>query len=316
MKLGAAPSRVSEMTWLGEVLEIRQPLSEINPIWIYEKKTVAGPPTATPERHPYCELNINTEGSGDVLVEAESATRLPGTIELLGPGLPHWGHISKYPCRSIVVYFLPSVLVELGPAGDGIRLLQRFTAKQKLSQRIVQPPKNIFHQIKENMEEMLLEFQNHRFGHEVRLHTLLAEMLVLLIRWELDAGRSVVAEEIEADWRPVLRTLKFLREHYAEAIYAAQVARIAGVSESRLKVLFHKALGISWVKFLQAYRTTRAAALLHSPGYNVTEAAFEAGFESLSHFNSIFRAFMGASPKDYMHMKSGNKPAWPRLGPS
>ena len=107
-------------------------------------------------------------------------------------------------------------------------------------------------------------------------------------------------DEPGADWRPILRTLQFLREHYAEPIYACDVARAAGVSESRLKVLFHDALGLSWVKFLQGYRIHRAAAQLHESGHNVTEAALAVGFESLSHFNATFRSFMGASPKDYM----------------
>ena len=126
------------------------------------------------------------------------------------------------------------------------------------------------------------------------------EMLVSLLRWEQQQGRSLTLDELQEDWRPILRALQFLREHFAEPIYACDVARAAGVSESRLKASFHEALGLSWVKFLQGYRIHRAAARLHESGHNVTEAALAVGFESLSHFNATFRSFMGASPKDYM----------------
>ena len=102
------------------------------------------------------------------------------------------------------------------------------------------------------------------------------------------------------DWRPVHKTLAHLRDHYTEPIYAKDVARAAGISESRLKLLFQKALGISWVKYLQGYRIHRAAALLSESTYNVTEAALAVGFESLSHFNATFRSFMGVSPKHYV----------------
>lgn len=307
-------SNIAEMTWLADVLEIRQPLTETNPIWVRERNVVEGLPTATPERHPYCEINIVTEGTGDVMVEGHAAFRPSGTVELLGPGVPHWGRIIKYPNHSLVVYFLPSVLIEMGPAGDGMRLLRRFTARQTMDQRVVQPSRKVFQEIKEKMQAMVYEFNHQPFGHELRLRTLLTATLVTLIRWELENGQKLITDEIEEDWRPVMRTLQFLREHYTEPIYADQVARAAGVSESRLKVLFHKVLGVTWVKFLQGYRITRAAALLHSPGHNVTEAAFAVGFESLSHFNTVFRAFLGASPKNYMLMKKKNiqaKPAVP-----
>jgi AraC-like DNA-binding protein len=78
------------------------------------------------------------------------------------------------------------------------------------------------------------------------------------------------------------------------------MARAVGLSESRLKHVFQKALGISWVKYLQGYRIHRAAALLNEGKHNVTEAALSVGFDSLSHFNITFRSFMGKSPKYYL----------------
>lgn len=36
----------------------------------------------------------------------------------------------------------------------------------------------------------------------------------------------------------------------------------------------------------------------------VTEAAMTVGFDSLSHFNVIFRSFMGVSPRDYGRLKT------------
>jgi AraC-like DNA-binding protein len=53
------------------------------------------------------------------------------------------------------------------------------------------------------------------------------------------------------------------------------------------------------VKYLQGYRIHRAAALMNEGKHNVTEAAMTVGFDSLSHFNVTFRAFMGVSPTHY-----------------
>ena len=53
--------------------------------------------------------------------------------------------------------------------------------------------------------------------------------------------------------------------------------------------------------YLQGYRIHRAAALLSEGRLNVTEAALEVGFDSLSHFNETFHSFMGVSPKSFVH---------------
>ena len=105
---------------------------------------------------------------------------------------------------------------------------------------------------------------------------------------------------MEVDWQPVARAQAYLRKQYAKPVYSSEVARVAGVSESRLKVLFREALGMTWVKYLQVYRIHRAAALMSGAHRNVTEAAFSVGFESLSHFNTVFRNCMGVSPKQWL----------------
>jgi AraC-like DNA-binding protein len=125
------------------------------------------------------------------------------------------------------------------------------------------------------------------------------ELLVTILRWEEEQGRNIGGEDLEEDWRPLMKTLQYLRAHYSEPVYAREVARAAGVGESRLKHLFQQGLGMSWVKFLQGYRIHHAAALLNESGYNVTEAALAVGFDSFAHFNKTFRTFMGVTPKDF-----------------
>lgn len=295
----AHPTNPPDLAWLLDVTESRQPLSESSPIWVRHDTVHEGSPTPHPERHPYCEFSIVLEGAGFSFVEGEKVWRKPGELLLLGPGNPHWGCIHKFPLRFITVYFLPAVLIEMGPQSDGVRILRRFTAKQSLAERLVHPPRQVLLQLKAAFREMVAEFAGSRFGREVKLRTLLLEQLVRLLRWEQAQGRDLGGEELEVDWRPILKTLQHLRDHYPEPIYARDVARATGVSESRLKALFQKALGISWVKYLQGYRIHRAAAFLNESGYNVTEAALAVGFDSFAHFNKTFRAFMGVSPKHY-----------------
>ena len=65
------------------------------------------------------------------------------------------------------------------------------------------------------------------------------EMLVRLLRWEQALGRNIGGGGLEINWQPILKALNFLREHYTEPIYANDMARAVGLSESRLKSFFN-----------------------------------------------------------------------------
>ena len=306
--IAASPTKLPDLAWLLDVTESRQPLSDGSPVWVRHGVIRSGPPVPRPERHPYCELGIILEGEGISFVQGEQMRRRAGDLLLIGPGAPHWGRIERFPQRFITVYFLPTVAIDMGPESDGARVLRRFTVQQPLGDRIVRLPKPMLRQTIARLEEMVDEFERPRLGREIRLRTLLMEQIVALLRWEEAEGRSIGSGRLEVDWRPITRTLGYLREHYAEPIYARTLARVAGVSESRLNALFHGALGISWVKYLQGCRIHRAAALLNESDHNVTEAALAVGFECLSHFNAVFRRYMGVPPKKYLGAISERRP--------
>jgi AraC-like DNA-binding protein len=301
MAVNSQRSNPPELSWLLDASESLLPLSESSPIYVRHGKIVEGPPRPHPEWHPYCEISIRFEGEGKMFVENEEAYVRPGDVLLLGPGVPHWGTIRKYPLRFVTVYFLPWLPIEMGPESDGIRLLRRFTARQTLADRLLRVPRPMLMRLTARFQELVTEANGQQVGREIRLRTLLMELLVAILRWEQGQGRDVGGGELEEDWRPLIKTLQFLRTHYSEPVYARDVARAAGMSESRLKQLFQGLLRMSWVKFLQGYRIHRAAALLNESGYNVTEAALAVGFDSFAHFNKTFRAFMGVTPKDFHH---------------
>jgi AraC family transcriptional regulator, exoenzyme S synthesis regulatory protein ExsA len=54
-------------------------------------------------------------------------------------------------------------------------------------------------------------------------------------------------------------------------------------------------------KWLIRKRLDHAAALLRTTGLNVTEIAFESGFEDLSHFSRVFKERFRLSPRGYRH---------------
>lgn len=106
------------------------------------------------------------------------------------------------------------------------------------------------------------------------------------------AGNDPLRERIDA------ATL-WLREHFREDLDLLAVARHVGCAPHYLSRLFKQHSGKTLSQKLREIRIDRAAVLLREGSCNVTEAAFEVGYQSLSHFTKAFVAEKGVRPSDW-----------------
>jgi AraC-like DNA-binding protein len=91
----------------------------------------------------------------------------------------------------------------------------------------------------------------------------------------------------------------WLREHFREDLDLLAVARHVGCAPHYLSRLFKQYSGKTLSQKLREIRIDRAAILLRDGSCNVTEAALEVGYNSLSHFTKAFVAEKGARPSDW-----------------
>ena len=76
-------------------------------------------------------------------------------------------------------------------------------------------------------------------------------------------------------------------------------ARQAGLSRGHLNRKLRALTNCSSREFIRTLRLKRAAQLLEQGFGNVTEVAYEVGFNSLAHFAKVFREQFGVAPKEY-----------------
>lgn len=91
----------------------------------------------------------------------------------------------------------------------------------------------------------------------------------------------------------------WLREHFREDLDLHAVARHVGCAPHYLSRLFKQHSGKTLSQKLREIRIDHAATLLRDGSSNVTEAAFEVGYNSLSHFTKAFVAEKGMRPSDW-----------------
>jgi AraC-like DNA-binding protein len=95
------------------------------------------------------------------------------------------------------------------------------------------------------------------------------------------------------------RVVALLREHLAQPLSLEEIGREVGCSPFHLSRTFSAEMAMTIPQYLRKLRMERAAELLRSGKYNVTEAALEVGYSSLSHFSRTFCQAMGCCPALY-----------------
>ncbi|MCW1884357.1 AraC family transcriptional regulator [Luteolibacter flavescens] len=91
----------------------------------------------------------------------------------------------------------------------------------------------------------------------------------------------------------------WLRENFRDDLDLLAVAKHVGCAPHYLSRLFKQHSGKTLSQKLREIRIDRAATLLRDGSSNVTEAAFEVGYNSLSHFTKAFVAEKGVRPSDW-----------------
>ncbi len=90
-----------------------------------------------------------------------------------------------------------------------------------------------------------------------------------------------------------------LRRNLTETPALERIAREVGCSPFYLSRTFSKETGQTIPQFLRQLRLDKAAELLRTGRYNVTEVALEVGYSSLSHFSQAFHQAFGCCPGLY-----------------
>ena len=102
----------------------------------------------------------------------------------------------------------------------------------------------------------------------------------------------------------VERTKELLARDLANPPTLEMLGREVGCSPFYLSRSFSRVVGLTIPQYLRKLRMERAAELLRSGRYNVTETATEVGYASLSHFSKAFCETIGCCPVLYPMAKN------------
>ena len=132
-----------------------------------------------------------------------------------------------------------------------------------------------------------------------REHDSVVKLLAIFAEHLSMVSNQIVVREQNAEAPIITRAKQFITDHQTEELSLGQVAKSVNTNKFYFCKIFKKATGINFTDYLSRVRTERAKNLLLNPNLRVSEIAYEVGFQSLTHFNRVFKRILGRSPTDY-----------------
>ena len=120
-------------------------------------------------------------------------------------------------------------------------------------------------------------------------------------------ANQIVLQEDEAEPPLVRRARAYIVGHHADPIDLDNVAKAMHVSTFYFCKMFKKATGLTFTEYLGRVRIEKAKTLLLNPHLRISEISYNVGFQSLTHFNRVFRQIAGQSPTAFRASTSGDR---------
>lgn len=114
-----------------------------------------------------------------------------------------------------------------------------------------------------------------------------------------NASNQLAIRQANAEPPAITRAKAFIADHLTEDLSLGDVAKAVNMSRFYFCKSFRKYTGLNFTDYVARMRVERAKELLLNPNLRVSEIAYEVGFQSLTHFNRVFRRIVGKAPTAY-----------------
>lgn len=248
--------------------------------------------------HDCLEINYVVDGTGTYLIGENEYPIQKGDLFLMNNCEYHIA-LRKDGLVLKVIVFNPDMIWQNNSAFD-YKYLQtffewktsfkhRFPAENKMVEQIA----GIFGEIEE-------EWTQKQEGYRLMIKALLLQMLSLLYRgFALSEENSQKVLQFQVDYNKIVDAVVYIDEHYQSHISLSFLSELTHLSPNYFSTLFHQVMSVSVSGYINQKRISHACLLLKTTGLNVTEIAFQSGFNSVSHFNKVFKSLEQLSPKQY-----------------
>ena len=251
--------------------------------------------------HPEIQLALIVKGRGYRFI-GDSIDRFgPGDLLLIGPNLPHVFRCDKEYYQKNPNLGVYAILVFFSAKSLGNSLLE-MPEMHRINELITHCHKGIKItgktriEVARLMKELLVEK-----GFDRLLKFL--KILDLISSSKTNQEISNIGydkPQKESDNERLNKVIDHVLNHFSEKVLLEDVASIANMTPNAFCRFFKHRTENTFSRFLNEIRIGHACKLLVSEDINVSQAAYECGYNNISNFNRQFKEITGFTPSEYV----------------
>ena len=254
--------------------------------------------TALPEQDPH---DSHTHGHFEFTIPLSHSPTLfieNNTFELpsyhvfpSNPGQAH-GVAEKVPSNHLVAFQLDYQYLEA----------TAFTFFGKRNVEFTNTPAPLDQHLENMLKLFMMESKLQQTGSAFILDNLSHMIAIHLLRSlesNMDKKEMTVVTSARKE---IAKSIEFFHDHLNSEFSLDEVASVADMSKFHFARVFKQETGKTPYQFFVDLKIQKAAELLKTGEFNVTDVCFMLGFKSHSHFTRVFSRKVGVAPSDYLNM--------------
>lgn len=147
-----------------------------------------------------------------------------------------------------------------------------------------------------------LPFETHLYK-DVLADITLQELLVRLLQTQARTWLMEQTQTLQNRHR-FAAVVVYIRQHLNETITVQQLANLACMSKPHFFRSFKQELGVSPLDFVLQERIAHAKKLMKDPMLSISEAAYQSGFNNLTHFSLQFKKQESITPTEFRRQRA------------
>ncbi|GEM_PF-606596 len=118
-----------------------------------------------------------------------------------------------------------------------------------------------------------------------------------------DLIRTIAMENLKSEYREypnsIYKSIIYIENNYIGEISVKELAKMSNMCETSFRQKFSKQIGMSPIEYKNYLRIKKAAELLKSGAYTVTEAAESVNISDIYYFSKLFKRQYKIPPREY-----------------
>lgn len=251
-----------------------------------------------PHFHQHVEYQLVwvVDGKGSLVVENSFHSFESGDVFLIGSNQPHVfkGEEMSTAVRAISVFFEMSGALDYIFALPELRGLQLFISQNNNGFRV---PKNYLNDVIGKIQVL-----QHSEGVDRLINFLyLLKVLNKISKDTAPLSGATIKELNDINSIRIVNICKYIQSNFRKEITLDEMAEKASLTTQAFCRYFKKSTGKTFISYLNELRVSEACRLLVNERYDcISMIAYNAGFNSITNFNRVFRLEKGLSPKEYL----------------